>query len=214
MVAMSLPRRASLRLVLAFALLAASAALPRAATAPPEAPVEKGSLAGQLLVASPEIGDPRFAKTVVLLVRQGKEGAFGIVINRPVEEKPIASVLEAIGQDAEGVRGTVRVFAGGPVEPEAGFVLHSGEYRRPETISIDGRVALTSSPEVLRDIGSGRGPKKSLVAFGYAGWAPGQLEAEIARHDWYTAPEDPSLVFDADRARLWDKAMAHRTLDL
>ena len=209
---MILSRIERLAVALAFVLL--PSALPRAATPSPEAPVEKSTLTGQLLIASPDIGDPRFAHTVIFLVRHNREGAFGIVINRPVEERSLKSLLEAIGQDTSGVEGSVRVFAGGPVETEIGFVLHSADYKRPETVVVDGRLALTSSPDVLRDMGHGRGPKKSLVAFGYAGWGPGQLEGELARHDWFTAPADPALIFDEDRDRVWDRAKARRTLDL
>lgn len=195
----------------AFMLLAGA---PRAAAPSPEAPPSPATLTGQLLVASPEIGDPRFAKTVIFLVRHDKTGALGLIINRPVEERSISRLLQAIGQDPEGVTGRVRVFAGGPVEPQIGFVLHSAEYKRPETIEVDGRLAVTSSPQVLRDIGHGKGPKKSLVVFGYAGWSAGQLEAEMARHDWLLAPADPKLVFDVPREEVWDHAMARHTLDL
>ena len=87
------------------------------------------------------------------------------------------------------------------------------DYRVANTIDIDGRVALTPAPEVLRDIGLGKGPTKSLVAFGYAGWAPSQLDNEIARGDWYNVPEDSVLVFDDDRSNVWADAMARRKVD-
>jgi putative transcriptional regulator len=181
----------------------------------PTAPPAQGrSLAGELLVATPEMGDPRFSHTVILIVRHNAQGAFGLVLNRPVEERPIASLLSAIGADAKGASGTVQIFAGGPVEPDLGFVVHSAEYRRAQTIAIDGRVAVTASPEILKDIGHGKGPKKSLIVFGYAGWAPGQLEGELKHNAWYLAPEDPALVFDAARDQLWDLAMARREIDL
>lgn len=175
---------------------------------------DTGSLTGQLLIAAPTIGDPRFAHTVILMVRHDKEGAFGIVINRPVGERSIAELLEGAGDKAAEVSGTLRIFAGGPVEPELGFVVHSAEYRRDGTIDVDGRVAMTASREVLRDIGQHRGPEKNLFALGYAGWGPGQLEGELARHDWFTAPEEPKLVFDDDRGNLWEEAMARRTREL
>jgi putative transcriptional regulator len=108
----------------------------------------------------------------------------------------------------------VPVFVGGPVEPELGFVLHSGDYRRPETLGITAEVALTVTPEVFRDIAAKAGPKKSLLAFGYAGWAPGQLESEMARNTWYTAPLDARLVFDVDRDKVWELAVERRTRDL
>jgi putative transcriptional regulator len=175
---------------------------------------DTGSLAGQLLVAAPTIGDPRFAHTVILMIKHDNEGALGIVINRPVGERSISALLEAAGDNAAGIDGTVRVFAGGPVQPELGFVVHSAEYRRSETIDVDGRVAMTASREILRDIGQHQGPEKSLFALGYAGWGPGQLDGEMARHDWFTTPEEPKLVFDDDRGSLWDEAMARRTREL
>jgi putative transcriptional regulator len=205
---MSSPRTTTLRSLSAAAILAAMLLAP-AADAP-----DIASLTGQLLIASPNIGDPRFANTVILMVKHDKEGALGIVINRPVGEKSIASLLEAPGEDVSDIEGTLRVFAGGPVQPELGFVVHSAEYRRDDTIDVDGRVAMTASRQILRDIGHHRGPEKTLFALGYAGWGPGQLEAELARHDWFTAPEEPKLIFDDDRANLWDDAMARRTREL
>jgi putative transcriptional regulator len=175
---------------------------------------ERASLAGQLLIASPTIGDPRFDRTVVLMVEHTRNGALGIVINLPLEERPLAGLLEMLGEKNATAAGTVRIFAGGPVQRTIGFVVHSAEYHRPGTINIDGRVAMTSSREILLDIGNNRGPQKSLVAFGYAGWGPGQLEGELQRGAWHTAPADPQLVFDADREKVWDLAFARRTRDL
>ena len=181
--------------------------------APPEH-ADTTSLTGQLLIASPNIGDPRFAHTVILMIKHDNAGAFGITINRPVGERSIESLLEAPGEDVSDIEGTLQVFAGGPVQPELGFVVHSAEYRRDETLEVDGHVAMTASRQVLRDIGHHRGPQKSLFALGYAGWGPGQLESELARHDWFTAPEEPKLIFDDDRGNLWEDAMAHRTREL
>jgi len=167
----------------ALIVLTLPSAIPRAASTADETPSTERSLAGQLLIASPEIGDPRFAHTVIFIVRHDKDGAFGLVINRPVDERPLANLLDAIGENSAGVEGSVRIYTGGPVQPEIGFVLHSVESHREGTVEVDGHVAMTSSPEILRDIGHKRGPKQSLIAFGYAGWAPGQLEAELARRD-------------------------------
>jgi putative transcriptional regulator len=160
------------------------------------------------------MGDPRFLQTVILMVQHDRNGALGIVINRPVGDRPLAGLLQALGEKDPGVAGTVRIFAGGPVQPDIGFVLHSADYHRPDTVDIDGHVAMTSSREILRDIANHRGPKKSLIAFGYAGWAPGQLEGELAHGFWYTTPQDADLVFDDDRDELWDHAMKRRTQDL
>src|SRR5216683_3961793 len=121
---MPYPRISVFRSSAAAVLLAAAAALlAPAATDPPKIT----SLTGQLLIAAPTIGDPRFAHTVILMVRHDKEGAFGIVINRPIEERAIASLLEAPGEDVSGISGRVRIFEGGPVQPEHGLVVHSDE---------------------------------------------------------------------------------------
>ena len=198
------------RLALGAVLLLAALSF-RAAAAPPP---ETDPLVGQLLVAAPDLGDPRFDHAVILVVRHGAGGALGIIINNPVGERPLARLMAEIGHPDRSVKGSVRIFAGGPVQPEVGFIIHSTDYHRPETIAIDGKVAMTSSPEILRDIGHGRGPAKALVAFGYTGWGPGQLEAEMERNEWFTAPDDPALLFDMPRENVWDEAMARRTRSL
>ncbi|HJU15902.1 MAG TPA: YqgE/AlgH family protein [Stellaceae bacterium] len=172
-------------------------------------------LPGQLLVASPSMGDPRFDHAVILILRHDKSGAFGVVINRPLGARPLKSLLAATGDAKDShVTGTLRVFAGGPVEPERGFVVHTPDYRRAGTLVVDGEVAMTANRDILVDIGHHRGPHKSFLAFGYAGWAAGQLEAEIADHSWYTAAGDAQLIFDLPRAGLWDEAMARRLREL
>jgi putative transcriptional regulator len=138
----------------------------------------------------------------------------GIVINVPTEERPLANLLKILGESDTNVEGKVQLFAGGPVQPEIGFVIHSTDYRAPGTIDVNGNVLMTSTSQILRDIGNGKGPKKSLIAFGYAGWAPGQLENELERRVWSTAPGDLNLVFDENREKLWDTAYARRTQDL
>ena len=186
-------------------------------TAPPEhtdTDADTGSLAGQILIAAPTMGDPRFFHTVILLLRHDRNGAFGIVINRPIEQRTIKSLLEGTGDQGAGVDGSLMVFAGGPVQPELGFVVHSGEYHRPDSLAVGLEVAMTADKEILRDIGRHQGPKKSLFAFGYAGWGPGQLEGEIDHHDWFTTTGDPKLIFDDNRGHLWDEAMARRTREL
>jgi putative transcriptional regulator len=185
-------------------------------TAPPnlEPTPQFPSLKGQVLVASPQIGDPRFRRSVILLVRHNQDGAFGITINQPIGTQPLSTLLEILGEGDAAAEGSVEIFAGGPVQPEAVFVIHSADYQRPETISIDGRVAVTSSRDVLLDIAHKSGPRKSLVAFGYAGWGPTQLEAELARDDWFAAAADPKLIFEESRDLVWEKAMARRPRDL
>jgi putative transcriptional regulator len=178
---------------------------------------------GELLIASAAIQDPRFHHSVILVVRHDQTGAFGIVINHPLGERPLAELLaDPGGRDShdsgsdkdDKIEGTIRVFLGGPVQPQYGFVIHSGEYRRPETMVVGDKLAMTANKNVLRDIAHQQGPAKYLFALGYAGWGAGQLEGEIARHDWFTAPAEPDLVFDADRDRVWDNALARRTREL
>lgn len=202
------------RPLVALAAIVLPASLLHAALQDPGAAPSQPSLAGQMLIASPTLRDPRFDHTVILMVRHNAEGALGIVINRPVGESPLKNVLAAIGEKDDGVTGNLRIFYGGPVQPEVGFVLHSTDYQRNETVKIDADVAMTSSREILRDIAAGHGPQKTLVAFGYAGWGAGQLEGELALHGWYIAAGDAKLVFDTDREKVWDEAMMHRTQDL
>jgi putative transcriptional regulator len=180
----------------------------------PEQAPQHVSLAGQLLIASETMGDPRFARTVILMVQHTQNGALGIIVNLPIGERPLSGLLQMFGENDASVAGKVRIFAGGPVQPEVCLIVHGAEYSRPETIGINVHVAATSSREVLRDIANNTGPQKSLVAFGYAGWGPGQLEGELERSVWVTAPGDPKLIFDEERDKVWDLAYARRTRDL
>ena len=190
--------------------LCLNAAVPSTAQTPAQV-----SLAGQFLIAAPSMGDPRFERTVILMAGHDPNGAFGFVINRPVGERAVSDLLEMLGGEKDAtVTAKVPIFYGGPVQPELAFVIHSSDYRRAQTLPIDGRVAVTSSREVLRDIGSDKGPKNSLVTFGYAGWRPGQIEGELRARAWVTAPADPRLIFEENREKLWDAAFALRTQDL
>jgi len=209
-----LPSIAVRRLIFAITALALPALL--MAAAPPTTPDidARPSLAGQLLVATPAMRDPRFDHAVILMVRHNKDGAFGLVINRPLGERPLAALLAAFGESDAGATGNVRIFLGGPVQPEIGFVIHSTDYQRADTIAVDAHIGVTSSPKVLRAIADKMGPAKNLIVLGYAGWAPNQLEGELAHNVWYTAPQDPALIFDEDRDKVWDRAAARRTQDL
>ncbi len=199
--------KASRRLILVTPALTLCAAVLSAGRARSAEPTR--GLAGQLLIATPAMRDVRFDHAVILILQHDTDGALGIVINRPLGERTMADLL-----GDSSIPGNVRVFVGGPVEPNVGLIVHSTDYRRAATRDVDGRVAMTANREVLRDIADHKGPAKVLVAFGYAGWAPGQLEAELAHNAWYTAPEDPALVFDDDRDKLWEHATARRTQDL
>lgn len=197
-----MPRVALAVVVLGLALAGAAAAR------------DAGGLAGQLLVATDDIRDPRFHRTVIYLVRHDATGALGLVVNRPLGDVPLARVLEQFGAQEREAPGTLRVHYGGPVEPGRAFMLHTADYAGRETQVIKDGVAVTAHPDVLDALARGRGPRRTLFALGYAGWAPGQLEGELGRGAWIVVPADEALVFDDDAARKWDRAMARRKIDL
>lgn len=171
-------------------------------------------LTGQFLVATPEMGDPRFRETVILMVRHSKDGAMGLIINRPAGDQKLSRILQDLGDSGEGATGSVPLYLGGPVQPELGFILHTTDYRRAGIIDVNGTVAVTATKEIIRDIATGNGPNKFMLIFGYAGWGPGQLEGELKRNSWYTTPFDLSMVFDMERDRVWERAVERRTRDL
>jgi putative transcriptional regulator len=175
---------------------------------------EYPSLLGYVLVASPKMQDRHFARTVILIVRHDKDGALGLTINRPAGEQTLPGMLDSPGENSPSGQGKVQIFAGGPVQPDAVFVVHTEEYRRPETIVINEHLAVTSSLEILRDIEHGAGPQKRLIVLGYAGWGPRQLEEERAREDWFITPAEAHLVFDVRRESVWEEALAHRAHEL
>jgi len=173
-----------------------------------------GSLAGQFLVATPEMQDPRFARTVIYMVRHDATGAQGLVVNRPLREIPLALLLEQTGIESRGIEGTVRLHAGGPVDVLRIFVLHTADYMSEGTLPVKDGIALTFQPDILDAIARGKGPRRALFAVGYAGWAPGQLEAEMKTGAWARASADEALIFDGDHDTKWDRAMARRKIDL
>jgi putative transcriptional regulator len=202
------------RLLLALVAIFLPATVLHAALQDPADIPGQPTLAGELLIASPSMRDPRFDHAVILMVRHNSNGAFGVVINRPLGERPFASLLEALGEKDSAVTGSLRIFLGGPVQPEIGFVIHSTDYHRTETIDVAAGVAMTASRAIFLDIVHQHGPQKMLVAFGYAGWGQHQLEDELAEHAWFTAAVDAKLTFDEDREKVWDDAMSRRTQDL
>ena len=197
-------RAALAALVLTVALAPADAQGPRPSDAP---------AAGQLLVATEALQDPRFARTVVYLARHDDDGTLGLIVNRPLADVALREVLERLGLDARRAEGALRVHYGGPVQRQHFLVLHSPEYRTESTRPA-GPLALTMDPAVLQAMAEGRGPRRSLFALGHAGWAPGQLQHEIEDGYWFTVPADDALVFDADAATKWDRARARRKLNI
>jgi len=185
-----------------------------AAHAPtPETPRARG-LAGQLLVATDSLRDPRFVRTVIYMVRHDPSGALGLVVNRPLGTMPLARLLDSLGRSGEGVSGTIRLHYGGPVEPKRGFVLHTAEWAGEDSHVVQGGVALTTDPAIFEAIARGAGPRRLIVALGYAGWSPGQLEGEIEGGAWITVTADEALIFDEEASTKWDRAMARRKIVL
>jgi putative transcriptional regulator len=182
-----------------------------ASTITPSPPAST-TLAGQLLVAREELRDPRFVRTVIYMLRHDRDGAMGLVVNRPLADVPAAELLTRFGLREDRVPGTIRLHYGGPVEPQRGFVLHTADRMVAESRLVADGIAFTGSPEMLGSIARGTGPRRSLVALGYAGWAPGQLEGEIQRGAWATIPSDAMLLFSDDHERTWERALARRKL--
>ncbi len=164
---------------------------------------ESGYLTGQCLVAMPTLHDPNFARAVVFVCAHSKEGAMGIIVNRPMDELAFPDILEQLGIAPSIYCGAIAVHSGGPIEAERGFVLHSAEYHHPETLTVDTAVALTATPDVLRAIAQGSGPRHSLMALGYAGWGAGQLDAELKENSWLTVAPDTRLLFGPGTEEKW-----------
>ena len=148
------------------------------------------SIAGRLLVAAPRMPDPRFAQTVIMMVRHDSRGAMGVVVNRPIGDESAAKLLEGMGVRLDDIksRARVRVHYGGPVQPDQGFIVHSGDYAQDGTVVVADGIYMTTDKGVLHALVNGKGPERRFIAIGYAGWAPGQLERELKRKDWIVVP--------------------------
>lgn len=169
------------------------------------------SLSGQLLIAMPQMQDPRFMRSVIFLCAHNAEGAMGLVVNKIVEQPSIEDLLRQLGIAPDGFAGT-QVHFGGPVEQGRGFVLHSADYTEEATLVVSG-VGLTATTDILRAIGGGTGPRRSLLALGYAGWGPGQLDAEIQANGWLHVAADDDLLFDGALEDKWRRAIGKLGVD-
>ena len=159
---------------------------------------------GQLLLATPKMKDFRFEKSVILICSHSAAGAMGIIVNKPTLELKFEDILTKLKINTKVVDDTQRIYFGGPVEYGRGFVVHSSDYESSETsITIKEEYFLTASKGILKDIANGCGPKKSLLALGYAGWGPGQLEDEIFSDSWLLCDPDPNLVFSLKSELKW-----------
>lgn len=174
---------------------------------------DSGYLTGQLLVAMPQMLDARFARTVIYLCAHTEDGAMGLVVNKVMENVRFPDLLEQLDLTPPVPGRDIRVHCGGPVETGRGFVLHSADYVQDATMVIDENIALTATTDILQDIADGDGPRKSLLALGYAGWGPGQLDAEIRANGWLSVPADDGLVFNREIDQIWQGALAKLGID-
>ena len=189
--------------------------------APRKGRKSSGYLDGQLLIAMPVMSDRRFARSVIYMCAHSAQGAMGLIGN---QRAPHISFAELLGQlsiesDAapEGLRPRpidVEVHVGGPVETGRGFVLHSSDYFAADsTLTIDEDVSLTATVDILRAIASGKGPRRAMLALGYAGWRPGQLEDEIQANGWLHCPSDLDLLFDRNLDQKYEQALSKLGID-
>jgi len=171
-------------------------------------------LSGKLLIAMPGMGDPRFAKSVVLICRHSEEGAMGLIVNKPVGDLNFPDLLAELGIEATDTSASPAIRFGGPVENARGFVLHSLDYTKSEgTIEVPGGYGMTATIDILKDIAQGEGPARAMLALGYAGWGPGQLESELARNGWLTREATDEIVFTAPDDEKWRLALAELGVD-
>jgi len=171
------------------------------------------TLQGQLLIAMPSLQDGFFAHAVTYLCEHNDQGAMGLVINQPIDLNLEELLRQIEIEPAEGLAGQA-VFRGGPVQPEHGFVLHTPEHSWIGTRPVAGSLALTTSRDILADMATGKGPQQALVALGYAGWGPGQLESELAENAWLVVPATPSILFSLPPDQRWDAAAKLMGIDL
>jgi putative transcriptional regulator len=164
-------------------------------------------LTGMLLVAMPNMSDPRFARSVIYLCAHSAEGAMGLIVNQLADNVDFPSVIDQLGIQPTPTCEDTPVHVGGPVESSRGFVLHSPDYVLESTLVIDKDFALTATVDVLRAIADGKGPRRRVLALGYAGWGAGQLDAEIQANGWLLAPADADIVFGRDNTAKWDMAL-------
>lgn len=172
-----------------------------------------GYLTGELLIAMPGMQDPRFDHSVVCLCAHSAEGAMGLVVNRPLDGMMFDDLLRQLEIEPVPPRRRIRMLNGGPVENSRGFVLHSDDWSTEGSLPVMPGLTLTASLEVLKAIAEGEGPKEGVLALGYAGWAPGQLEDEIQGNAWLNVAADAALVFHEDTGGIWEAALAKLRVD-
>ena len=170
---------------------------------------ETRHLDGKLLIAMPSMGDQRFSRSVIYLCAHSEEGAMGLIVNKPAPDLKFADLLQQLNIDVDDAENKIHVHLGGPVEHGRGFVLHSRDYASNDaTMEVDDAFGMTATLDILEDISNGEGPQNCLLALGYSGWGPGQLEGEIQANGWLTCDASFDLVFDQADGDKWQAALA------
>ena len=167
---------------------------------------------GQFLLAMPGIGDPRFERSVIAMCVHDENGALGIGLGRIAPQLRFHDLLKQLDIDP-GATPDAPIHQGGPVEPQRGFVLHSRDWGRQESVEVAGRWTMSSTLDVLKDIAAGKGPTKWVAALGYAGWSGGQLEQELSRHGWFVTPGDDNLLFQVEAGERWEAGYRQAGID-
>jgi len=171
-------------------------------------------LDGQLLIAMPGMGDPRFDHAVIYMCAHSPEGAMGLVVNKLADQMTFPDLLDQLDIPVGNSDNSIQVHFGGPVEESRGFVLHSNDYSQDGSMPVDENMALTASVDVLRAMSVGEGPIMSMLALGYAGWGPGQLDAEIQANAWLHIEYNDDLVFGNNQESKWSQAVTMLGIDL
>jgi putative transcriptional regulator len=173
----------------------------------------EGYLGGQVLIAMPSMQDERFAQTVICLCAHSPDGAMGIVLNKPLDNISFDELVKQLGVEPAPPQRRIGLYAGGPVDGGRGFVLHTADWSCEGSLKVNGDLALTASVDILKAIAGGGGPRQGILALGYAGWGPGQLEEEIQRNSWLSVGPDEGLLFGEDAPAKWRQALGKLRID-
>ncbi|MBM9593336.1 YqgE/AlgH family protein [Roseitranquillus sediminis] len=175
---------------------------------------DASDLSGRLLVAMPSMGDPRFSRSVVFVCAHSEDGAMGLIVNKPASELDPSDLMRQLEIEVAPDARPIRVHFGGPVECGRGFVLHSSDYgEATSTLQVGERFGMTATLDILHDIAQGAGPEAAILALGYAGWGPGQLEVELQENGWLVCDASSEIVFGERDDRKWNAALESLGID-
>lgn len=173
-----------------------------------------GYLTGQFLMATPQMMDPRFDHALIYICGHDENGAMGLIINKPLPHMTLKGLLEQLQVTVDPIQLDIPIYLGGPVETTRGFVLHSDDYFHPATVELNKHISMTATLDILEAIAAGKGPKHCILALGYAGWSPGQLDHELHENGWLQLEADEELIFDIPVHHKWSEAMKRLGVDL